>query len=148
MRRLLALSYQFGICDHQDALSEGQKGGTHLVLSQGCTVYVWDTPIQTAATRRLSVGLFVWSCLVMQKHTYIKRSHGWFLQMAFHKCCRDGNYVSRINCCLMFHEIFNQHTLRIPEHSILHLTNVEWRFKILSLGELPFLHSLKDFFTG
>lgn len=64
MGQLLALSYQSGICDQQDALSEGQKAGTHLALSQGCAAYVRDTPIQTAATRLLSAGL----CVVLLRH--------------------------------------------------------------------------------
>jgi hypothetical protein len=50
------LHFHNGICDNQDASSEGQEG--HLVHSQGCMVDVQDTPRQTAANRLTYVRQF------------------------------------------------------------------------------------------
>jgi len=104
MGQLLALSYQFGICDQQDALSEGQKDGTHLLLSQGCTVYAWDTPIQTVATRLLSVGL----CVVLQCHAKAQHtSKGVIVAFCKWPSINVAELHSRSqNCCPTFHEIW------------------------------------------
>jgi hypothetical protein len=50
--QLLAILQQFGICDHQDASSEGQKDG-HLMIPRP------HTALQTAAM----LHVFSWECL-------------------------------------------------------------------------------------
>jgi hypothetical protein len=52
------LHFHNGICDKQDASSEGQKGENYLVHSQGCMVDIQDTPSQISASRLTSVRLF------------------------------------------------------------------------------------------
>ena len=54
MREFLAYVLE---CDQQDASSDVQQHGHHLVRSLGCVVDARDTPIQMVTVRLPSVGL-------------------------------------------------------------------------------------------
>jgi len=52
------LHFHNGICDKQDASSEGQKGESHLVHSQGCMV-----DAETLPAKLLQAGWHLSGCL-------------------------------------------------------------------------------------
>ena len=97
-RRLLALSRQFGTCDHEDASSVGRKDEKRLALSQGCTVDVRDTPIQISATRLPLLGR-LGSSVFKLKDTHRSECGEWLDLWLVFRSCRCGCCMEVVYTC-------------------------------------------------